>query len=107
MKFDCSEGIVPYISSPKSQGFIPVGASSTGEFMMAAYLLMAVINKVSDTRYLMIDNLDGLDRECAKSFLEMLIEDAAGMFDNIFVGAVNHDDTEFITEQLGIHQIEL
>lgn len=41
--------------------------------------------------YLVIDNMDKLDAKSFKLFVELLEDDTS--YDNIILGAVNHDDT--------------
>ena len=64
---------------------------------------MLIINKITNAKYLCIDNLDKLDAECTKTFVELLGK--TDMFEHIFIGAVNHSDTEALLK--GVHVLKL
>lgn len=77
--------------SPKGTEFVPMDKVSSGEFIFVAYLLMSVVNKVTGVNTLIIDNIDKLDNEAMKSFIELISEDKG--YENIFIAGVDHDDT--------------
>ena len=54
-------------------------------------------------RYLVIDNLDALDEEHTKVFLDMLDKDSS--YEHIFIGAVNHDDTKRAVSKYRVYEL--
>ena len=76
---------------------------STGEYLLVAFLLMDIINQITDARYLVIDNLDALDEEHTKVFLDMLDKDSS--YEHIFIGAVNHDDTKRAVSKYRVYEL--
>lgn len=77
--------------SPRGTEFVPMDKVSSGEFIFVAYLLMSVVNKVTGVNTLIIDNIDKLDNEAMKSFIELISNDKG--YENIFIAGVDHDDT--------------
>ena len=78
--------------SPRGTEFVPMDKVSSGEFIFVAYLLMSVVNKVTGVSTLIIDNIDKLDNEAMKSFIELISNDKG--YENIFIAGVDHDDTK-------------
>ena len=64
---------------------------SSGEHVFATYLLCTLSHQITKASYLVIDNMDKLDAKSFKLFVELLEDDTS--YDNIILGAVNHDDT--------------
>ena len=91
IKFMCEDGIVILASPRKDAGFLSLQQLSTGEFVYVAYLLMSVVNELTNGRILIIDSIDKLDKKYLSSLVNFLEKDPG--FDNIFIGGVNHDDT--------------
>ena len=83
--------------------FLPLDVVSTGEYLLVAFLLMDIINQITDARYLVIDNLDALDEEHTKVFLDMLDKDSS--YEHIFIGAVNHDDTKRAVSKYRVYEL--
>lgn len=55
------------------------------------FQLLGIRKKNLKVSYLVIDNMDKLDAKSFKLFVELLEDDTS--YDNIILGAVNHDDT--------------
>lgn len=103
LKFLCDDGFEVLARTKENEEFLPVSTISTGEKLIVIYLLMLIINKITNAKYLCIDNLDKLDAECTKTFVELLGK--TDMFEHIFIGAVNHSDTEALLK--GVHVLKL
>ena len=80
-----------YGKTENSNGFVPIHRLSSGEHVFATYLLCTLIHQITKASYLVIDNMDKLDAKSFKLFVELLEDDTS--YDNIILGAVNHDDT--------------
>lgn len=72
LKFLCDDGFEVLARTKENEEFLPVSTISTGEKLIVIYLLMLIINKITNAKYLCIDNLDKLDAECTKTFVELL-----------------------------------
>lgn len=70
---------------------IPMKKVSTGEFVFVAFTLMSLISQITGTRLLVLDNLDSLDNDNLKTLIDLLQNEK--QYENVFVAAVNHDDT--------------
>lgn len=78
--------------SPKGDGkFVGIDKVSSGEFIYAAYLIMAVVKEITGIKILMIDNIDKLDKTAFEAFISLIKAD--GSYDNVFIAGVDHDDT--------------
>ena len=91
LKISFDNGIEFYGKTENSNGFVPIHRLSSGEHVFATYLLCTLINQITKASYLVIDNMDKLDAKSFKLFVELLEDDTS--YDNIILGAVNHDDT--------------
>lgn len=79
---------------------------STGERLLVQFLVMHQINNFSGLRILVLDNLDKLDCEQFRNFIDFLEAPAVqAEYDNIFVAAVNHDDFIDVLKTRGNIQI--
>ena len=91
LKISFDNGIEFYGKTENSNGFVPIHRLSSGEHVFATYLLCTLIHQITKASYLVIDNMDKLDAKSFKLFVELLEDDTS--YDNIILGAVNHDDT--------------
>ena len=91
LKISFDNGIEFYGKTENSNGFLPIHRLSSGEHVFATYLLCTLIHQITKASYLVIDNMDKLDAKSFKLFVELLEDDTS--YDNIILGAVNHDDT--------------
>ena len=97
----CENGFMIKVKTGSGKDFLPLDVVSTGEYLLVAFLLMDIINQITNARYLVIDNLDALDEEHTRVFLDMLDKDSS--YEHIFVGAVNHEDTERAVSQYRVY----
>lgn len=89
--------------APKGNKYVPLEKVSSGEFIFVAYLLMSVIREITGVSVLIIDDIDKLDTEATKTFIEMLKSD--NEYENVFIGGVNHLDTAKIIEAVSVNVI--
>ena len=92
LAISCDNGISITVKTKGSTDYLPLDVVSTGEYIIVAFLLMDIINQITDAKYLVIDNLDALDAEHAKMFLDLLDKDSS--YEHVFVGTVDHEDTK-------------
>lgn len=90
VSFKAENGIEVFVKTNNSNGYVPMQKASTGQFVLVAFALMCLIGKVTGAKYAIIDNIDKLDGENAKHFLELIASD--NTFENVIVAGVNHAD---------------
>lgn len=103
LSISCDSGFAIKVKTGTGKDFLPLDVVSTGEYLLVAFLLMDIINQITDARYLVIDNLDALDEEHTKVFLDMLDKDSS--YEHIFIGAVNHDDTKRAVSKYRVYEL--
>lgn len=86
----CEDGLEIKVKMGDNKEFLPLEILSTGESILVFYLLMDIINQITGANYLVIDNLDALDKDHAESLLKLLKNDSS--YEHIFMGAVDHQD---------------
>lgn len=91
IKLQCENGIEILVEPKKGTGFISTEKISTGEFVFVAYLLMSIVQAVTGSKYLIIDNLDKLDEKAFRALIELISKEH--IYEHVFLGAVNHEDT--------------
>ena len=101
--FSYDKGIDIYMKKGKDKPFVPVSDLSTGEFVIAAFVLMSVIGQLTQSKTLVLDNLDSLDNNNLAQLINLLKNDDT--FDNVFLAAVNHDDTKRTLAQIDEVQV--
>lgn len=94
IKIECEDGIEFSVKPYDGDGvkYIPMNMVSTGEFVFVGYLLMSVIQAVTGSKYLVIDNLDRLDKQSFAALIKLIDGDRA--YEHVFLGTVNHKDLE-------------
>lgn len=94
VKLDISNGF-RMVFSDSAGNIIPYEGISSGERIRALYILVDMLNALNQFRILILDNLDGLDKE---SFCELLnvIEENEDDYDHIFLAFIDHAD--FVAE---------
>ena len=91
VKFLCEDGIEIYVAPRSGTGLLSMQKVSTGEFVFVAYLLMSVVNELTNVGIIMIDSVDKLDEQYLTVLLDLLENDSK--IDHVFMGGVNHPDT--------------
>lgn len=91
LRFVAEDGVKVMVKTPKSKDFVSLEALSNGEGVIAAFVLMDMLNQLSGTNLLFIDNVEALDKENLTA-LKKLIEnpDFQSRYDHIFICGVNH-----------------
>lgn len=107
LKFVQDNGVKVYCETEPGKGFIPYESVSSGEKAYVLLLLMDMINAITQVNIIMIDDLDKLDNEAFDALLGLLTDpDVEGVYDHIFINAVNHTDTLDILKKYPTVQVE-
>lgn len=95
IRFEADNGVKTMVKTPKSKDFVSLDALSNGERIITTFMLMDMLNQLSGTKLLFIDNVEALDKENLLA-LKNLIEnpDFQNRYDHIFVCGVNHASVE-------------
>jgi len=95
VKFDVENGLRATFKTGPSKRFLPYSNLSAGEKIFALILLTDLINSFCDSRVLIVDDTDHLDKECFDMLLNFLAsEEVNDLYDNIIVSCVYHDDLD-------------
>lgn len=74
--------------------YISYNNASTGEKLMIVFLILDMINALSDIRLLFIDNLDKLDKEALDKLVNLVnMPEVQNGYDHIFLVGVDHEDS--------------
>jgi len=93
LKFISDNGIRIQVKTPANNSVQPIEALSNGEKIIAAFILTDMLNQLSNSRLMFVDNIEALDSD-ALAHLRQLIEkpEFQDAYDHIFVCGVNHSD---------------
>ncbi len=69
---------------------VPIEKVSSGEFILVAYLIMGAIHDITGASFLIIDDMDRLDKNNALGFMKLLEADTR--FTNVIIAGVDHED---------------
>lgn len=89
--------------------YISYNNASTGEKLIISFLILDMINALSDLRLLFIDNLDKLDRDALDKLVTLLNEPTVqNAYDHIFMVGVDHQDvTDTVGKLSGVYNISI
>ena len=74
--------------------YISYNNASTGEKLMIVFLILDMINALSDMRLLFIDNLDKLDKDALEKLVNLINKpQVQNAYDHIFLVGVDHEDS--------------
>lgn len=107
MRAITESGVHFYCQTSSSSGFQKYDDLSNGEKVVAEILVMDMLNQLTGTNILILDNLDSLDKTTFGNVLSLLQSPVfATRYDHIFVAAVDHDDLEeIVSGKSGITRI--
>lgn len=96
-QFLAEDGAKIMVKIPESKDFNGLDALSNGEHIIATFILMDMLNQLSDAKLLFIDNVEALDKRNL-IYLKNLIENPEfqNRYDHIFICGVNHESIEEI-----------
>lgn len=100
VKFRVENGLKAFFKTGEGKDFLPYSNLSSGEKIFALILLTDLINSFCDSRVLIIDDTDHLDKACFDMLLNFLTtEEINDLYDNIIVSCVHHDDLDSVIEK--------
>ena len=91
-KFEAENGIVITMSK-NNDDYLPYSSLSGGERAYMLFIIMDMLNELSGTKMLMIDELSVLDKETFSKLLDLLIANKND-YDHVIIASVNHSDIE-------------
>lgn len=99
-KFSAENGLKVLFKTGEGKAFLPYSNLSAGEKIFALILLTDLINSFCDSRVLIIDDTDHLDKDCFDMLLNFLTsEEVNELYDNIIISCVHHDDLERVIDR--------
>lgn len=82
--------------------YYPAGNLSSGERMLVCFAIMDVVSSYSNTRLMVFDNLEMMDKKTLSKLFELIMrKDVQDRYDHIILSSVDHDSIEKLTEQYG------
>ncbi len=78
----------------ESSDYQELSAASSGEQLLATFLITDMLNALSGYGILMLDDLDKVDDSSLNNLLSLLCDrEVSDSYDHIFLAGVNHNDT--------------
>lgn len=95
LKFIQEDGVRIRMKTPASKDFCPVESLSSGETIIAVCLITDLLNQLSNSRLLFLDNVEALDAGALGNLRRMMEQpDFLDSYDHIFICGVNHIDVQ-------------
>lgn len=93
IKIQVNKGVRILCRPDKCSGFIPYKNASMGEQIQVAFLIMNMLNELTHTGILIMDNLDKLDENALSRIMDLLtMPKVLAEYDHIFLAMVDHID---------------
>lgn len=92
-KFHPDNGVRIYVKAPAKNRYYPLECCSSGEKILATFILMDMVNQLTGARLMLVDNTEALDIEHMKALRKLLeTPEFTDEYDHIFICGVNHID---------------
>lgn len=92
-RFLPENGVKVMVKTAANSEFLPLQALSKGENILALIILLDMINQLSGTGLLLLDNVEALDQNNLKKISKLIrMPQFSEMYDHIFICGVNHKD---------------
>lgn len=93
IKLSVNGGLRIALKTPANKEAYDSSALSSGEKLLVRFLMLDMLNQLTGTNLMFIDNVESLDED-ALSHLHDLIcsEDFKSLYDHVFIAGVNHPD---------------
>jgi predicted outer membrane protein len=105
-KFIVDSGISYLIKPSVNKEFVPLDSLSSGEQLLALLILMDMFNTLTNSRIMLLDDLDKLDNNAFVELLNLIDTNTIkSKYDHIILCAVNHEDIVTAVEDKGIFNI--
>lgn len=99
-RFEADGGVVVLMDNGKG-AYLPYSALSGGEKAFMLFILMDMLNALSGSRILFLDELSVIDTKCFDALLDIIMAYEAD-YDHILIAAVDHPDTVASVKSHGI-----
>ena len=86
-------GLRTALKTPYNEDSYAPGTLSGGERLLLRFLMMDMLNQLTGTRLLMLDNVEVLDAEALENLVRIMnSEEFQEEYDHVFIAGVNHPD---------------
>ena len=92
--FVAENGICMMVKPGKDKALVPYKSLSTGEKILASFIMLDMLNKLTGFNILLLDDVEHLDHDTFEAFFKTLVEnpDVQSRYDHIFVACAEHKD---------------
>ncbi|MFR2714278.1 MAG: hypothetical protein ACLTBC_08625 [Pilosibacter sp.] len=93
-KFHPDNGVKIFVKTPTMQKrYYPLASCSNGEKVLASFILTDMVNQLTGSRLMFVDNLEAMDLEHMQGLRKLLeTPEFTAEYDHIFLCGVNHLD---------------
>jgi hypothetical protein len=104
VKFVADAGVTYLVRTDTGREWQKFETLSSGEQMITLFVILDMLNQLTDAKLMFIDDLDKLDKEAFRELM-LLIDNPSiqSRYDHILLGAVNHDS---IIQELKQHSVD-
>lgn len=87
-------GVHLLVKTSAESGYIGIKSASSGERLLATFLITDMLNSLSGFKFLILDDLDKLDADNLEALIALIMKkEVLADYDHIILSAVNHADT--------------
>jgi DNA repair exonuclease SbcCD ATPase subunit len=106
-KFVVEDGLKVLFKPKDGSSFLPFSNLSNGEKIFAELILTDLINSFCNSKILILDNLDNLDKKSFQKLLSFVTrEDIKELYDNILISFVDHEDLIEVAKNYSVDQLK-
>lgn len=92
-RFIADDGLKVLFKTGPKKAFLPYTNLSKGEQIFADLILTDLINSFYESKILILDNTDNLDKDSFRKLIDFVSrDDIKKLYDNIVISCVNHED---------------
>lgn len=93
IKFVAGNGVHIQMKTPANAGFYSNEGLSGGENLIAVFIVLDMLNQLSNTRLMFIDNVEALDKEALENLAALVATpEFQASYDHLFICGVDHSD---------------
>ncbi|WP_097006341.1 AAA family ATPase [Lacrimispora amygdalina] len=107
-KFIPEDGLKVLFKPKTGTEFLPFSNLSNGERIFAELVLTDLINSFCNSRILILDDTDHLDKKSFRMLLDFVTRDEIKvLYDMIIISCVSHDDMKEVIKEYAVDRIEM
>ncbi len=92
LKMESSAELALYCKTKASSGYMPLSSASSGEKLYLIFLIADMLNALTGTRILLIDDIEKLDIDAMRAFFGLITRDKLiAEYDNVFLAGVDNE----------------